>query len=167
MHEKMIFVTVGTHEQQFNRLVEYMDKWASDHDEKVIIQTGFSTYVPRYCEWGKLFSYDKMVDLVDNARIVITHGGPSSFIMPLRIAKIPIVVPRNQEFDEHVNNHQITFSRAVAERLGNIILVEDVNKLGVALENYERIVKNMKNSLESNNDRFCQEIEMIVEDIVK
>ena len=24
----MIFVTVGTHEQQFNRLVQYMDKWA-------------------------------------------------------------------------------------------------------------------------------------------
>lgn len=23
----MIFVTVGTHEQQFNRLVQYMDKW--------------------------------------------------------------------------------------------------------------------------------------------
>ena len=23
----MIFVTVGTHEQQFNRLIEYMDQW--------------------------------------------------------------------------------------------------------------------------------------------
>lgn len=33
----MIFVTVGTHEQQFNRLVEYMDMWAENHDEKVII----------------------------------------------------------------------------------------------------------------------------------
>lgn len=29
----MIFVTVGTHEQQFNRLVEYMDKWAGEHEE--------------------------------------------------------------------------------------------------------------------------------------
>lgn len=34
-NRKVIFVTVGTHEQQFNRLVEYMDKWAADHDEKV------------------------------------------------------------------------------------------------------------------------------------
>ena len=47
----MIFVTVGTHEQQFNRLVEYMDKWADEHDEKVVIQTGYSTYEPKYCEW--------------------------------------------------------------------------------------------------------------------
>ena len=31
----MIFVTVGTHEQQFNRLVQYMDKWASEHEETV------------------------------------------------------------------------------------------------------------------------------------
>ena len=40
----MIFVTVGTHEQQFNRLIEYMDIWASEHDEKVVIQTGYSSY---------------------------------------------------------------------------------------------------------------------------
>lgn len=36
----MIFVTVGTHEQQFNRLVEYMDKWAIKNDEEVVIQIG-------------------------------------------------------------------------------------------------------------------------------
>ena len=38
----MIFVTVGTHEEQFNRLVEYMDKLrgANIIDEDVIIQTG-------------------------------------------------------------------------------------------------------------------------------
>ena len=39
----MIFVTVGTHEQQFDRLVEYMDYWAGEHTEDVIIQTGFSS----------------------------------------------------------------------------------------------------------------------------
>lgn len=42
----MIFVTVGTHEQQFNRLVQYMDKWASEHEEKVVIQSGYCTYEP-------------------------------------------------------------------------------------------------------------------------
>ena len=90
----MIFVTVGTHEQQFNRLVEYMDKWAAEHDEKVVMQTGYSTYEPKHCEWDKLFPYQKMVEMVNEARVVITHGGPSSFIMPLQIGKTPIVVPR-------------------------------------------------------------------------
>lgn len=40
----MIFVTVGTHEQQFNRLVEYMDKWAIKNDEEVVIQIGYALY---------------------------------------------------------------------------------------------------------------------------
>ena len=77
----MIFVTVGTHEQPFNRLVEYMDKWAAEHEEDVIIQTGFSTYEPKHCEWSKLYPYSQMVKLVEKERIVITHGGPSSFMM--------------------------------------------------------------------------------------
>lgn len=49
----MIFVTVGTHEQPFNRLVEYMDQWAGGHNEEVVIQTGFSSYEPENCKWSK------------------------------------------------------------------------------------------------------------------
>ena len=159
----MIFVTVGTHEQQFNRLVEYMDKWSIKHpDEEVIIQTGFSTYEPKKAEWSKLYPYKTMIEMVDRARIVITHGGPSSFIMPLQIGKIPIVVPRNHEFDEHVNNHQIYFCRKVEERQGNIIVVEQIDELGEKLEKYEEIVGKMTNGLTSNNERFCKEFEKIV-----
>ena len=51
----MIFVTVGTHEQQFNRLVECMDKWAGENDEEVVIQTGYSTYEPKNAKWSKLY----------------------------------------------------------------------------------------------------------------
>lgn len=46
-------------------------------------------------------------------RIVITHGGPASFIMPLQIGKTPIVVPRQHQFNEHVNDHQVEFARNV------------------------------------------------------
>ena len=163
----MIFVTVGTHEQQFNRLVAYMDKWASEHDEDVVIQTGFSTYEPKKANWSKLFPYETMIELVDKARIVITHGGPSSFIMPLQIGKVPIVVPRNHEYGEHVNNHQITFCRAVAERQGNIIVVEDINQIGEILEKYETIVAKIQNRLESNNERFCEKFGEIVNKMVR
>lgn len=163
----MIFVTVGTHEQPFNRLVEYMDHWAETHDEEVVIQTGFSTYEPKKATWSKLYPYKRMVELVDEARIVITHGGPSSFIMPLQIGKVPIVVPRKHEFDEHVNNHQVAFSKAVAERQGNIIVVEDVETLSETLELHDEIVKNMQNGLASNNERFCSEFSKIVDEMVR
>ena len=163
----MIFVTVGTHEQPFNRLVEYMDKWAAEHDEEVVMQIGFSTFEPVNCKWSKLFPYQEMVKKVDEARIVITHGGPSSFIMPLQIGKIPVVVPRKADFNEHVNNHQVDFSNAVAERQGNIIVVEDVDKLGDILERYDEIVSGMGSGLASNNEKFCVEFGKIVDELVK
>lgn len=127
----MIFVTVGTHEQPFNRLVKKIDELKRDGviTEEVIIQTGFSTYEPKYCKWSKLIPYQQMLKNVEDARIVITHGGPASFIMPLQLGKTPIVVPRQQQFNEHVNNHQVEFARNVAERMGTIIPVEDVDKL--------------------------------------
>ena len=160
----MIFVTVGTHEQPFNRLVEYIDNLKKDGTiaEEVIIQTGYSTYEPKYCKWQKLFPYQEMIKLVGEARIVITHGGPSSFIMPLQIGKTPIVVPRRHEFNEHVNDHQVSFSKAVMERIGTIIVVDEMDKLGETITNYDEIVGGMKSGLKSNNTKFCEKLEKIV-----
>lgn len=160
----MIFVTVGTHEQPFNRLVECIDGLKKDGTiaEEVIIQTGYSTHEPKYCRCQKLFPYQEMLKLVNEARIVITHGGPSSFIMPLQIGKTPIVVPRRHEFNEHVNNHQVSFSKAVAERMGTIIVVEDMDKLGETITNYDEIIGGMESGLKSNNELFNEELEKIV-----
>ena len=114
----MIFVSVGTHEQPFNRLVMKIDELKKNGviKEDVVIQIGYSTYEPMSCEWSKIYSYQDMQKYVSDARIVITHGGPSSFIMPLQVGKIPIVVPRQKKFDEHVNDHQVEFAEAVSDR---------------------------------------------------
>lgn len=162
----MIFVTVGTHEQQFNRLIECMDKWAGEHDEEVVIQSGYSTYEPKNCKWKKLFSYKEMKKNIEEARIIVTHGGPSSFIAPLQIGKTPIVVPRKKDFDEHVNNHQVNFCKQVAERMGTIYVVENVDELPEIIKNYEQIVIGMKKENKSNNCKFCEEFEKIVEEIM-
>lgn len=78
----MIFVTVGTHEQQFNRLISCVDELKRDGviQEDVFIQTGFSTYEPKYCRWSKLIPYDEMIMNVEEARIIITHGGARDII---------------------------------------------------------------------------------------
>ena len=165
----MIFVTVGTHEQQFNRLVEYMDnlKRKGKITEEVIIQTGFSTYVPRKCKWSKLYPYQDMLKYVQEARIVITHGGPSSFIMPLQIGKIPIVVPRQKQFDEHVNDHQVDFCKRVASSQKNIIVVEDIQTLEDVLNRYDELTASMPTGLKSHNAKFCNEFEKIVQDLFR
>lgn len=161
----MIFVTVGTHEQQFNRLVKYIDELKRKElvEDEIVIQTGFSTYEPQYCRWQKLYSYSEMIKYISEARIVITHGGPSSFIMPLQIGKIPIVVPRQKQFDEHVNNHQVEFVRKVAEIQKNIIVVENINDLEKAILNYGERVSSMPMNLESNNLLFVDKFKKIVD----
>lgn len=163
----MIFVTVGTHEQPFNRLIQKVDELKKDGviTEDVIIQTGFSTYEPKYCQWSKLIPYQQMIKNVANARIVITHGGPASFIMPLQIGKTPIVVPRQHQFNEHVNDHQVEFARNVAKRMGTIIEVEDIETLGDAITNYDQIVAGMGHGISSNNAKFNEGLESIVDEL--
>ena len=164
----MIFVTVGTHEQQFNRLIQYIDDLKRDGiiTEEVVMQTGFCTYEPKYCKWSKLIPYKQMIENVEKARIVITHGGPSSFIMPLQINKIPIVVPRQEKFEEHVNNHQLEFAKAVAQRQKNILVVEDIEELKGLILNYDEKISNLSNGLNSNNKVFNDEFEKIVEGLM-
>lgn len=163
----MIFVTVGTHEQQFNRLVESVDRLKETGviTEDVIIQTGFSTYEPRHCRWQKLFPYKEMVQMVEDARIVITHGGPSSFIMPLQIGKIPVVVPRQKQYEEHVNDHQLVFAKALAERQGNLLVVEEIGELKDILLGYQEIVASIPTDMKSNNQKFNEKIAEIVSNL--
>lgn len=57
----MIFVTVGTHEQPFNRLIKEVDiaKKNGLIDDEVIIQKGYSSYSPSYCNWKDFFHMKK------------------------------------------------------------------------------------------------------------
>lgn len=165
----MIFVTVGTHEQPFDRLLTEIDRLKENRtiQEPVMIQSGFSTYEPKYCEWKKLIPYAEMIKNVKEARIVITHGGPASFMMALQEEKIPIVVPRRAEFDEHVNDHQAEFAAAVAKRYGNIIPVMDIAELETIVSDYDQIVSKMSSKVTSNNAKFNEAFEKIVEEVVK
>lgn len=160
----MIFVTVGTHEQPFNRLIKKMDDLVASGEikEKVVIQYGFSTYEAKHCEMHKMMSFDEMQEHFKDARIVITHGGPSSFVEALQYGKVPIVVPRQLEFNEHVNNHQVDFTKLIANRMNNIILVYDINKLGETIANYDTIVKTKNSGESSNNKKFNEKLEKIV-----
>ncbi len=160
----MIFLTVGTHEQSFDRLIKYVDELKINNilDEEIIIQTGFSAYIPKCCQYKKLYSYNEMEELIRKARIVITHGAPASFLMSLKFKKIPIVVPRRKEFNEHVNNHQVEFTHEVAKRKQNIIVVDEIDKLYESIINYEKIIADMTNKFDGNNKKFCEEFELLI-----
>ena len=165
----MIFVTVGTHEQPFDRLVKKMDDLVAEGviQEPVMIQTGYSTYEPKHCNFQKLLPYPEMEKQIAEARIIITHGGPASFISALQVGKIPIVVPRKSELNEHVNDHQVEFSREVAQRKNNILVVEDVEDLKDLILNYDAVVAKLNRSEASNNAAFCQKFKEQVEKLFR
>ena len=161
----MIFVTVGTHEQPFDRLIKVIDKMVEDGkiNEEVVIQKGYTDYEPTHCKSFKLIGYDEMQKYIEDARIVITHGGPASFIAPLSIGKIPIVVPRKKEYNEHVNDHQVEFAREVEKRMKNIILVESDQDIQSAIKDYDEKVKKLDIKNNSNNKIFNDKLKIEIE----
>lgn len=136
----MIFVTVGTHEQQFDRLIKKIDQLVAEEiiSEKVVQQTGYSTYIPQYTEYRNFYDFEAMENLKDNANIVITHGGPSTFMSVLSKGKSPIVVPRQYKYGEHVNDHQLDFAFKVQNAGYPIQIVEDISKLEGFLLNRQK-----------------------------
>lgn len=151
----MIFVTVGTHEQPFNRLIKAVDDLVADGTitEEVIIQRGYSTYEPKHCKYYDLLPWDEMQKYNKEARIVITHGGPASFIDVLALGKTPIVVPRQAKYNEHVNDHQLEFANELVKKGFPLIVVNDINKLN------EKLILIDNNSLyKSNNKSFNIEL---------
>ncbi len=163
----MIFVTVGTHEQPFDRLIREVDALKTNRkiEDEVIMQTGFSTYEPEHCKWSKLIPYEEMRKNIEKADIVITHGGPASFMAPLQAGKVPIVVPRQKCYGEHVNDHQLEFCRAVEQRVGNIILVEDVGELYEKITNYSALCKKRNLGRSNHNEIFNKKLEHLIKEL--
>ena len=164
----MIFVTVGTHEQPFNRLLKAIDELVKNKkiNENIIVQKGYTDFELKHCESYNLIGYDEMQKYIAEARIVITHGGPASFIAPLMLGKIPIVMPRRKDFDEHVNDHQLEFSREVEKRMKNIIVVENKEELFDAIVNYDKKIKNLNGVNNSNNKIFNEKLKIEIEKIL-
>lgn len=161
----MIFVTVGTHEQPFDRLLKEVDELVEKGviTEEVFIQTGYSTYIPKNCKWSKLLSFDKMDGLMERADIIITHGGPATFMSAIAKGKKPIVVPRQEKYGEHVNDHQLDFAQHVKERYNSIEVVEDISNLGLYLKQDLKI----NNGNFSNNTKFNEKLRNEIKNMVR
>lgn len=159
----MIFVTVGTHEQPFTRLIKAMDDLVISGrvSEPVFMQTGYTQYVPKACQYSNFLGYDEMMKYEDKASVVITHGGPSTFMSVISKGKLPVVVPRQYKFQEHVNDHQLIFSKEVAQRGYPIIVVEDIASLETAIEHSKHHVE-----LSSHNQKFVSGLTEVINQLV-
>lgn len=167
----IIFITVGTHEQPFNRLVEYMDKFQLNHPEDtIIIQAGYSTYQCKYAKEYVFLSPDKMHKLMEDCDVLVTHGGPSSFIEGIKCKKRVIVVPRQLKFKEHINNHQVDFLKNIVPKYkGVLIPVFNIKmlseKIAEVLSKPALTLKETENI--NNNDHFNQQMSAVISKIME
>lgn len=153
----MIFVTVGTDHHPFDRLVKKIDSLKKECviEEKVFIQSGASSYKPRFCEFAEFLPFDQMMAKIDSAKIVITHGGPGSIMPVLYRGKTPIVVPRLKKFGEAIDDHQFKFVLRLETR-NQIIASKSIEDLEQKIKNYEQAAQKLRHSQEktmSSSDR--------------
>ena len=158
----MIFVVLGTQKFQFNRLLEELDNLKKDGKitDEIIAQVGYSTYQVGSFPTFDFIEKDKFDQYIDQADIVICHGGTGVIVSALKKEKKVIAIPRKNEFNEHVDDHQKEIVSIFFD-LGYIEEVDHISELIKAIINVEQ--KEYK-SFKSNNDIFVNELR---EDIIK
>lgn len=122
---KFIFVSVGTDHHRFDRLVASVDRWFAQQDGEhvsCLIQYGYST-PPRHAQGTQFMPRDEVLSAMKAADLVIAHGGPATIMEAERQDHIPVCAPRDPQLGEHVDDHQMRFSRALAAA-GRVTLVE-------------------------------------------
>ena len=138
----MIFVTVGTHPGQFDRLIKRIDEIAPQVKEKIIIQRGFTKYVPKNCQSFEFTP--NLDDYYKSARLVIVQSATSLLEFALKYKKPVITVPRQKRYGEHINDHQVEFAIYFARKTG-IKAILDINELTPLLLKDYKTVPKMKN----------------------
>jgi UDP-N-acetylglucosamine transferase subunit ALG13 len=126
----VIFVTVGTNEARFDRLLHSVDALALD--EEIVVQCGSSPVRPSNARCVDFLHFDDMVEHVRGARVVVAHAGVGTVLVALANDRRAIVVPRLQRYGEAVDDHQLDFARRLHE-VGLVHLVEDPFDLAEAL----------------------------------
>ena len=131
----MILVTLGTQNNSFHRLLEEVQKNIDNGNikEEVIVQNGYTKFDSKQMKLIKEIPQDEFNKLIDQANLVITHGGVGSIITAITKGKKVIAIPRLKKYNEHVNDHQIEIIDSFNEK-GYIIGIHSVEELGKALE---------------------------------
>jgi UDP-N-acetylglucosamine transferase subunit ALG13 len=126
----LLFVTVGTDHHPFDRLIDWIDGWLADGGADRVacfVQTGTSK-APGRAESSPYLGYTEIEAVVGRAITVVSHGGPGSIMLCAYLGKKPIVVPRVRRLGEHVDDHQVVFSKRLAAE-GEIELAESEERL--------------------------------------
>lgn len=126
----MIFVTVGTHHQPFQRLLDALQSLPQD---ELVVQFGYGTPPKGVALARGFMDFSEMLDHFRAADAVVTHAGVGSILCARREGHVPVVVPRSRRRGEHVDDHQAQLTRALEQR-GVVIAAWETDRLAEAVK---------------------------------
>lgn len=112
----LIFVSLGTHEQPFERVLDLLEPLAGT--EAFFVQYGSTPPRPHLVgfSWVPLVAYEVLLGHLRSAAAVVCHGGVGTIITALGAGRKPVVIPRLHRFGEHVDDHQVEITTALEQR---------------------------------------------------
>ena len=126
----MIFITVGSRNFQFDRLLEAIDLAIENGEitDKVFAQVGKSKYKIKNFDSVDFLDRDKFNEMIDKSDLVLTHGGTGVIINSLKKGKKVLAVPRLSKYNEAVDDHQVELVRAF-EKNDMVVACYDCNQI--------------------------------------
>lgn len=108
-----LFVSVGTVEQPFARLIDWADRWVRRRRDRggrvdMVVQHGYSPT----SDVGRnhmMLSAEELARQYAEADLVVTQVGPGTIADANTAGLLPVVVPRDPALGEHVDRHQFAF----------------------------------------------------------
>lgn len=155
----MIFVTLGTSDYPFTRLLKQIDDLIENNIVKnITVQCGNEDYQPKNFTIIKNLDKKEFNEYLKKAEVVITHGGVGTIIDCIKMGKKVIAFPRKAEYGEAKNNHQ----EQIINNLKNTgsILTGEINDLAKLLEKIKTL---KKIKLKSNNKNFNYQLCKIID----
>ena len=159
----MIFVTLGTQDKTFKRLLsdiqECIDKGVIK--EKVIVQAGYTKYDSKDMKIFDLLDKDDFDKYIKECDLLITHGGVGSILTGLKNNKKVIAAPRLAKYNEHMNDHQLQIVSRFSE-MGYILPYNEGDKLALVIQkskkfkpkkyvsNTDKMIKLIKDFIDNN-----------------
>jgi UDP-N-acetylglucosamine--N-acetylmuramyl-(pentapeptide) pyrophosphoryl-undecaprenol N-acetylglucosamine transferase len=125
----LIFVTVGTHHQPFDRLLSALGPL---DEAELVVQYGPAAPPSGVARAEAYMPFDAMLECLREADVVVTHAGVGSILCARREGHVPLVVPRRHDLGEHVDEHQAELTRALEAR-GSVVAVWDTGALAEAV----------------------------------
>lgn len=105
----MIFVTLGTQDKPFSRILKILDQAINDGiiQDEIIVQAGNTKYISKNMQIIDFITGEDFEKLILDSDMIITHGGVGSILTALNFKKRIIAAPRLTKFHEHGNDHQV------------------------------------------------------------